>query len=116
VQDDLLAKYRDRDLAVLVVWLSMLRTDDRSEWPRDEIVDRRAMHYWDRDKVVGTVLAMREDLKAWRPVAYDIWAMFPPGITWSADAPRPVASGRTIIGTRDRLAAAVAALPVARAR
>jgi hypothetical protein len=116
VQDDLLAKYRDRDLAVLVIWSRVLRTDARDEWPRDEIVDRRATHFWDRDKVVGTALAAREDLKRWRPVAYDIWAMYPAGITWSAEAPRPAASGKTIISTRDRLAATIAALPVARAQ
>ena len=116
MQDDLLAKYRDRDLAVLVIWMRVLRTDARDEWPRDEIVDRRATHFWDRDKVVGTALAAREDLKRWRPVAYDIWAMYPAGIMWSAEAPRPAGSGKTIISTRDRLAATIAALPVAGAQ
>ena len=111
-----MGKYRDRDLAVLVIWMRVLRTDARDEWPRDEIVDRRATHFWDRDTVVGTALAAREDLKKWRPVAYDIWAMYPAGIMWSAEAPRPAASGKTIISTRDRLAATIAALPVAGAQ
>jgi hypothetical protein len=116
VQDDVLAKYPDRDLKVYAVWLTMVRTDARSEWPRNEIVDPRATHFWDERKAVGTALAARDDLKSWRPVAWDIWAMYSPGTTWSAEAPRPAASGRTIIRTRDQLEAAVAALPVGRAR
>jgi hypothetical protein len=108
VQDDLLAKYRDRDLKVYVIWLTVLRTDARSEWPRNEIVDPRATHYWDEGKVVGAAIAAREELKSWRPVAFDIWAMYAPGTTWSAEAPRPNGSGRTILRTRDQLRQAVA--------
>jgi hypothetical protein len=110
----MLATYGDRNFKVYVVWLKMLRTDTRSEWPRNEIVDPRATHYWDEARIVGTALAARDDLKAWRPVAYDIWAMYPPGTTWTADPPRPLGSGRTILKTRNQLAAAVGALPVMR--
>jgi len=111
VQDDLLAKYPDRDLKVFVIWLALSRTDARSEWPRNEIVDPRARHFWDPGKAVGIALAAREDLKSWRPVAYDIWTMYPPGLTWGDEAPRPAASGRTIIKTRAELGTAIAALP-----
>jgi hypothetical protein len=111
VQDNVLAKLGDRDVKVFVVWLAMRRTDARSEWPRNEIVDPRATHFWDERKAVGTALAARDDLKSWRPVAWDIWAMFPAGTIWIADVPRPIASGHTVIGTRDQLEAAVAALP-----
>ena len=55
----MLAKYPDRDLAVTVVWFNMVRTDARDRWPRDEIVDRRARHFWDARKLVGTALAGR---------------------------------------------------------
>ena len=111
MQDDLLAKYRDRDLKVYVIWLAMVRTDARSEWPRNEIVDPRATHYWDEGRVVGTAIAARDDLKHWRPVAWDIWAIYPPGTVWGSESPRPAGSGKTILRTRDQLEAAVAALP-----
>jgi hypothetical protein len=113
VQDDVLARFPDRNLTVWVVWLKMLRSDGRDRWPRDEIVDRRARHLWDEGKLVGRALAAREELRAWRPVAWDIWAVYPPGVTWSGDAPVPAASGRTIIKTRNQLVAAVQALPAA---
>jgi hypothetical protein len=116
VQDDVLAKYADREVRVYVVWLRMLRTDDRSEWPRTEIVDPRAAHFWDPGKAVGAALARRDELKAWRPVAWDVWAMFPRATTWTTEPPQPSASGRTIIRTRDQLTAAVAALPARQAR
>jgi hypothetical protein len=115
VQDDVLAKFPDRDAAVFVVWFNMVRTDERARWPRDEIVDRRAMHLWDAQKAVGKALAARDELKAWRPVAYDVWALYPAGVTWGAGAPAPDSYGRTIIRTRGALAANVAALPVRRA-
>jgi hypothetical protein len=79
VQDDVLAKYPDRDVAVTVVWFNMVRTDARDRWPRDEIVDRRTRHYWDAGRLVGTALAGRPELAAWRPVAWDVWLLYPAG-------------------------------------
>jgi hypothetical protein len=116
VQDDVLAKYPDRDLRVFVIWLPMLRTDARSEWPRNEIVDPRALHFWDPGRAVGATLAARDDLKRWRPVAWDIWAMYPPGTMWRDGAPRPDALGWTIIKTRNQLGTTIAALPVRQTR
>jgi hypothetical protein len=111
VQDRVLAAYPDREVAVQVVWFNMVRTDARDRWPRNEIVDARAEHFWDEEKVVGRALAQREELAEWRPVAWDVWLMYPPGVTWTDDAPRPTRRGRTIIGTRDPLDEAFRALP-----
>ena len=108
----MLAKYPDRDVAVTVVWFNMVRTDARDRWPRDEIVDARARHVWDAAKLVGTALASREELASWRPVAYDVWLLYPAGTTWDVTAPVPAARGRTIIKTRAALDAAIRALPV----
>jgi hypothetical protein len=111
VQDDVLAKYPDRDVAVTVVWFNMVRTDARDRWPNDEIVDPRARHVWDEAKLIGKALASHADLAAWRPVAWDVWLLYPAGTTWDATVPVPRARGRTIIKTRDALDAAIAALP-----
>jgi hypothetical protein len=111
VQNDVLSKLRDRDVVVSVVWLNMVRTDARDLWPNDAIVDPRATHYWDASRAVGEALAARDDLRGWRPVAWDVWALFPPGAQWNATPPQPTASGRTIIRTRHQLYDAVAALP-----
>lgn len=108
----MLAKYPDRDVAVSVVWFNMVRTDARDRWPRDEIVDARARHYWDEAKVVGRALAGRDELAAWRPVAWDAWLLYPAGTTWDEAGPVPATRGRTIIRTRDALDAAMRALPV----
>jgi hypothetical protein len=61
---------------------------------------------------VGTALASREELASWRPVAYDVWLLYPAGTTWDVTAPVPAARGRTIIKTRAALDAAIRALPV----
>jgi hypothetical protein len=112
VQDNVLAKYPDRDVAVTVVWFNMVRTDERGRWPRDEIVDARARHLWDEGKLLGRALAGHPDLAAWRPVAWDVWLLYPAGTMWDAGTvPVPEARGRTIIRTRDALDRAIAALP-----
>jgi hypothetical protein len=110
VQDDVLAKYPDRDVAVTVVWFNMVRTDARDRWPRNEIVDRRARHLWDAGKLVGTALAGRQELAAWRPVAWDAWLLYPAGTTWDQTPPVPATRGRTIIKTRAALDEAMRAL------
>ena len=112
MQDDVLAKYPDRDVAVSVVWFNMVRTDERDRWPRDEIVDRRARHFWDARKLVGSALASRDELSAWRPVAWDVWLLYPAGTRWDVTVPVPAARGRTIINTRAALDQAIAALQV----
>ena len=107
----MLAKYPDRDVSVTVVWFNMVRTDARDRWPPDEIVDGRARHLWDEAKLVGTALARHPDLAAWRPVAWDVWLLYPAGAAWDTAMPVPESRGRTIIKTRDALDAAIAALP-----
>jgi hypothetical protein len=114
VQEDVLAKLADRDVSVSVVWLKMVRTDARDLWPNDAIVDPRATHYWDEAGQVGRALASREELAAWRPVAWDAWAVFPPGARWDTVPPQPTAFGRTIIRTRQQLYEAVAGLKARR--
>lgn len=109
----MLAAYPDRDVDVHVVWFNMVRTDERARWPRDEIVDPRATHYWDEEKAVGQALASLEELKAWRPIAWDVWLLYPPGVTWTSAPPVPSARGRTIIDSRDELEAAVRGVPSA---
>lgn len=106
-----MAKLPERDVAVSAVWLNMVRTDARDLWPNDAIVDSRVTHYWDTTRAVGSALASRDDLSAWRPVAWDVWAVFPPGARWDDAPPRPTAFGRTIIKTRHELLEAVSALP-----
>ena len=83
----MLANDPDRDVAVTVVWFNMVRTYARDRWPRDEIVDRRSRHYWDSGKLVGTALAGRPELAAWRPVAWDVWLLYPAGTTWETAGP-----------------------------
>lgn len=109
----MLKKYPNRNVAVSVVWFNMVRTDERDRWPRDEIVDSRARHFWDLHKVVGTALAAREDLAGWRPVAWDVWLLYSADTTWDSAPPAPAARGRTIIKTRTALETAIAALPAA---
>jgi hypothetical protein len=112
VQDDLLAKYPDRDVSVSVVWFNMVRTDARDRWPRDEIVDPRARHYWDEPKLVGRALAARDELASWRPIAWDAWLLYPAGTAADVAGVVPATRGRTIIKTREALEREIRALPV----
>lgn len=108
----MLAAYPDRDVRVLVVWFNMVRSDARDRWPTDEIVDPRAVHFWDEEKLVGRALAERPELADWRPVVWDAWLLYPPGVTWNNEPPEAEAEGRTIIGAREELDQVFRALPV----
>ena len=92
----------DQDFRAYVVWIPMFRGHER-DVPRAtrEVPDPRALHYWDGAsasmRAVRATLGLSED-------AWDIFLLYPPGVTWdglnppapefwmhqlgSADAPR----------------------------
>ena len=107
----MLAKLADRDVAVSVVWLTMVRTDARDLWPADAIIDPRVTHCWDEAKAVGSArLARRPRRVAARRLGTS-GPCFSAGARWDDAPPRPAAFGGTVIKTRRQLAEAVAALP-----
>ena len=73
------------DVAVYVVWSSQVRGRERNVAKAAGVIpDRRALHFWDGDKLVG---------KAFQPLlgtpdeAWDVWMLFDKGARWEGAAP-----------------------------
>lgn len=76
------------DLRVYAVWSSQLGAQEKHVAEAAELMsDRRALHYWDGDRLVGR--AFQAHLGLPMP-AWDVWLLFEPGIRWDGEqAPVP---------------------------
>jgi hypothetical protein len=92
-----------------VVWVQRWATDARTEVDGAGMVDRRVTHWWDAGNVVGQPLLDRlgVDLGG---LDYDFFLLYDRDAVWGASPPRPVSTGATVIGERDRLAGDLAPL------
>jgi hypothetical protein len=111
VRENILARHPDAALSVYTVWLPMLATDARSEWPAGALPDPRVRHFWDGERVVGRWLADRNvgGLGS-AGVVWDAYFVFGPQAAWD-DVPAPLlAAGSPIDGDTSALAAALGPL------
>jgi hypothetical protein len=113
VQQDLLEKHEDTDLAVYAIWFNMYPSDAREQWPADLLTDSRVVHYWDEARNVGTFYGNRfkemESTVAQNssgvgaPVLWDAYLVYGSDARWD-DAPTGLRRwGRTIMRTQDSL-------------
>ena len=92
-----------------MVWVKRWTLDTRAEVDGAGMVDPRVTHLWDTGNVMGRGFldAVGVDFGG---LDYDFFLLFDRDATWGPNPPRPVSSGATVIGERDRLAQSVAAL------
>lgn len=90
VQKEVLDKVDSAALAVYVVWEPILRTDDEpsSRKATSLVPDSRVTHYWVGSLEVGKAFQAPIDLET--EPAWDVYLVYPPGVTWeSSSPPRP---------------------------
>jgi hypothetical protein len=92
-----------------VVWVKRWALDTRAEVDGAGMVDPRVTHLWDAGNVIGQGFLDRFGVD-FGGLDYDFFLLFDRDATWDATPPRPVSSGATVIGDRDRLAASAAAV------
>ncbi len=105
MQNELLAKHPDAELAVYAFWFDMLDSDSRSRWPKDLLTDRRVTHFWDEKKVVGRWFASHPDYGGLYggPVLWDAYLLYDRNARWEKAPSDLVSWGFTIVRTRERL-------------
>lgn len=111
VQQNILAANPRARLRVYALWFNSIEGDERDLVESSLLADRRVTQFWDEQKQAGRWYAKtltRPDDPDW--VEWDAFFVYPPGNTWDQAGPRPVRWGRTIIGKREDLRAAVAPL------
>ena len=80
---EILEKYKDADLKAYVVWLPMLPADARERWDPAIIHDKRATHFWNQQRSIGTWFAEKvQTCEPLGPVAWDVVYLFDATAKW----------------------------------
>lgn len=79
----------DDSLAVHVVWIYAIRSDDYDAAieARQLIADQRARHYWDGDRTLGYALSPVLGTKM--KMAWDVYLAYDKGVVWDGPIPAP---------------------------
>ena len=79
----------DESLAVHVVWIYAIRSDDYEAAieSRKLISDSRAKHYWDGDRTLG--YALSPVLGTQMKMAWDVYLAYDRGVVWDGPVPPP---------------------------
>ena len=100
MQEQILERHPDADLAVYVVWLPVLASDERFG-VADVLVDERVRQFWDNDRLVsdevGRLAGVDEGL------AWDVYLVFRPDATWDRRLPAPLGRGAPVVVQIDAL-------------
>ena len=120
VQQAILDEHPDADLKVYAIWFSMFGTENRDDWPADVLTDRRVVHWWDENKVVGRyymprVARMRDTMAPGSTgfagdVLWDSYLVHGPEARWDEGPAGLRRWGRPILRTQAGLRDAVASL------
>jgi len=103
VQQQILEEHSHSDLKVYVVWFDMLSGDSREGWDGYLVTDPRAINLWDKERLVSQKLG--DDVQGASQPVWDAYLLYGPDASWGKEPPRPLGTGSTIYGTRDRLRA-----------
>lgn len=101
MHEQILERFPDAELAVYVVWLPVLPSDERFG-VADVLVDERVRQFWDDDRLVsdevGRVAGAGEGL------AWDVYLVFGPDATWNRRLPAPLGTGAPVVVQIEALA------------
>ena len=102
MQEQILQRYPDADVAVYVVWLPVLASDERFG-VADVLVDERVRQFWDNDRLVSDEVGRLAG--AGEGLAWDVYLVFGPDATWDRRLPAPLGSGAPVVVRIESLAA-----------
>ncbi len=108
VQKEILEEHPDSDLKVYVVWFDMLAGDSREGWDGYLVSDPRATNLWDEKRLVSRTLG--DSVEGASPPVWDAYLLYGPKTSWDDTPPRPIGTGSTIYGERDKLRKEILAL------
>ena len=101
MQEQILERYPKADLRVFVAWIPAL-AGDANPGVADLLVDDRARHYWDGDRVLGHAIALA--LGYGGGIAWDVFLVYGPDARWRD---KPDAVGSPVISDSGSLARAL---------
>ena len=102
MRSDILQRYPDSSVRVYVVWFDILPGDSRQLVDTRVLNDPRATNYYDPNRIVGSWFADRGGEQG---IVWDTYFLYGPDASWTAEPQPLLSSGRSVIGSRDDLAA-----------
>jgi hypothetical protein len=108
VSDAVLAAYPTASLRVYAIWTDKYPGDGRAAWNGGGLTDPRVTHYWDGKDVTGRWFVA--NLPTYEGRDWDAFLLFGPHAQWRSQPGPLLASGSTVIQTKDVLARALAPL------
>ena len=104
VRKNILETLNTDKIKVYVVWIPVLREDERAEAidAMKLIEDDRVQHFWDEDKSVGLSFGKVVTLPRGRRLAWDVYFAFGPKEEWKEHPPSPQ-DWMHQLGTDDRV-------------
>ncbi len=91
VRERVLEKIEGDDLSILAVWMPVLGSDNAAAGKDAEslLPDDRVTHYWDGDNSLGKLYGRLLTLPRGRQLAWDIYFVYAPGVSWEEEPPLP---------------------------
>ncbi len=91
VHQEVLEQVDSDDLSVFAVWMPVLGSDNAAAGKDAEslLPDDRVTHYWDGDNSLGKLYGRLLTLPRGRQLAWDIYFVYAPGVTWEQEPPLP---------------------------
>ena len=108
----LLQELPDRPVRVFAVWEPVLTTDKGPPTASvlSRLTDARVVQYWDPGKLLSNrILAASHTVPAFAifsgqlEAAWDLAAVYPPGMKWEGGVPAPVYCGNPVVESLDSL-------------
>ena len=93
VRDEILETLKTDKVKVYIVWTPVLLEDNRESAieAMQLIQNDRAIHFWDEDKSLGTLLGEVVTLPRKRRLAWDVYFAYDAKSEWKDDPPTPAA-------------------------
>ena len=103
MHEEVLEQVDNGRLSVLAVWMPVLQSDNAAAGKKAEplLPDPRVVHYWDDDNSLGKLYGRSLKLPRGRQLAWDIYFVYAPGVTWD-DGPPPPTAWMHQLGTDER--------------
>ncbi len=91
VHEEVLEQVDSDDLSIFAVWMPVLGSDNAAAGKDAEslLPDDRVTHYWDGDNSLGKLYGRILTLPRGRQLAWDIYFVYAPGVTWEQEPPLP---------------------------
>jgi hypothetical protein len=105
VQESLLRKNPSAHLRVYAIWVNKYLFAARDRWDSGGLADPRVLHLWDENDLSGVWFV--RNLRDFRGGIWDSYLLFGPEAEWDTLPAPLLSSGSTVIGERNRLAAAI---------